>query len=98
MDRNPWAFQLKGLRYPLEQMGVVTPLLFLALMGALVAAVRRARAGDDGCALLACCAIVYLGFYMILAPFSDAQRMHVHWPAAGYIPLFVLLPNREGIE
>ena len=87
VDRNPWTFQAKGFRFPLEQMLVVTPFLFIALMGALFHGVRRARAGDDGTALLVAVSIVYIGFYAVLAPFSDLQRMHVHWPAAGYIPL-----------
>ncbi|HEB79139.1 MAG TPA: hypothetical protein ENI79_01515 [Rhodospirillales bacterium] len=93
MDRNPWTFQAKGVRFPLEQILVVTPFLFVALMGVMVHGVRRARAGDDGAALLVIVSIVYIGFYAVLAPFSDLRRMHVHWPAAGYIPLFVLLPG-----
>ncbi len=93
VDRNPWTFQANGFLFPLEQMLVVTPLLFIALMGALFHGVRRARAGDDAAALLVAISIVYIGFYAVLAPFSDLQRMHVHWPAAGYIPLFVFLPG-----
>ena len=93
VDRNPWNFQIEGFAFPLEQLAVVTPLLFLALMYTLVVAVRRARAGDENCALLVTSSIVYLGFYFVLAPFSDLDRMHIHWPAAGYVPLFVLLPG-----
>lgn len=93
MDRNPWVFQEKGLLFPLEQMVVVTPLLFIALVGALFKGVQRARAGDNGAALLIIVSIVYIGFYAVLAPFSDFRRIHIHWPAVGYIPLFVFLPG-----
>ena len=93
LERNPWAFQIKGLLFPLEQFLLVTPFLFIALMGTLAAAFKRARAGDDDCALLAVISAVYLGFYLVLAPYSDLKRVHMHWPAAGYLPLFVLLPG-----
>jgi 4-amino-4-deoxy-L-arabinose transferase-like glycosyltransferase len=93
MERNPWTFQTKGLMFPLEQILLVTPFLFFALMATLIIAFKRARAGDDDCALLAIISAVYLGFYLVLAPFSDLKRVHMHWPAAGYLPLFVLLPG-----
>jgi 4-amino-4-deoxy-L-arabinose transferase-like glycosyltransferase len=93
IDRAPWTFQTKGLLFLVEQFAVVTPLLFIALMGALVSAVKRARNGDDDRALLAIIAAVYIGFYLVLAPLSDMRREHMHWPAAGYLPLFVLLPG-----
>jgi 4-amino-4-deoxy-L-arabinose transferase-like glycosyltransferase len=32
MERNPWTFQTKGLMFPLEQILLVTPFLFIALM------------------------------------------------------------------
>ena len=93
LDRSPWAFQAKGLLFLLEQFAVVTPFLFIALMGTLFIAVKRALAGDDDHALLAIIGAVYIGFYLVLAPFSDLKREHIHWPAAGYFPLFVLLPG-----
>lgn len=93
LDRNPWTFQARGLRFPFEQMLVVTPFLFIALAGSMIHCIRRARAGDNGAALMVIVSIVYVGFYALLAPFSDIKRMYVHWPAAGYIPLFVYLPE-----
>lgn len=93
MERNPWTFQVTALRYPLEQAAAVTPLLFIALLATLVDAIRRARAGDDGRALLAICAAVYLGFYFVLGPWADRDHFNLHWPAAGYLPLLVLLPE-----
>ncbi|MFB3054558.1 MAG: glycosyltransferase family 39 protein [Alphaproteobacteria bacterium] len=93
VDRNPWVFQLKGLLFPFEQMLVVTPLLFAALIGVLWVAFRKARSGDDDCTLLAIWSAAYLGFYLVLGPFSDLKRVHGHWPAVGYVPLFVLLPG-----
>jgi 4-amino-4-deoxy-L-arabinose transferase-like glycosyltransferase len=93
MERNPWTFQATALRIPLEQAAAVTPLLFIALLATLVDAIRRARAGDDGRALLATCAAVYLGFYFVLGPWADRTHFNLHWPAAGYLPLLVLLPD-----
>jgi len=93
MERNPWSFQAAGLRYPLEQAAAVTPLLFVALVATLADAIRRARAGDDDRALMAITAAVYLGFYLVLAPWADRNHFSLHWPAAGYLPLLVLLPE-----
>lgn len=91
--RNPWTFQVEALRYPLEQAAAVTPLLFVALIATLVDAFRRAGKGDDDRALLATSAAVYLGFYFALAPWADRDHFSLHWPAAGYVPLLVLLPE-----
>lgn len=93
IDRNPWAFQIKGLRYPLEQALAVTPLLFVAMMATLVDAFRRARKGDDNASYLAICSAVYLGFYFLLSPWADREHFNAHWPATGYLPLLVLLPD-----
>ncbi|MFQ5953584.1 MAG: ArnT family glycosyltransferase [Kiloniellales bacterium] len=93
VDRNPWQFQARGLRFPLEQAIAVTPLLFVALMATLIDAARRAWKGDDGRALMAICAAVYLGFYLVLNPWADQKHFNLHWPAAGYVPLLVLLPE-----
>lgn len=93
LHRHPWTFQAKGLRYPVEQMLTVTPFLYAALLATLFVAIRRARAGDNDCALLACYSGVYLGLYLVLGPFQDLKHTYIQWPISGYLPLFVLLPG-----
>lgn len=92
-ERQAWQFQSKGLRHPLEQMLVVTPLLYIALICAAVMGAKKAIRGDDQAALL----IIFAGFplatYLFLAPFSDREHIFFHWPTLGYIPLFALLPE-----
>jgi len=76
-----------------EQALVSTPLLYAALLFALWQAVVAARAGDHRRALLAWLAIVPLGTYWALAPFSDNGHDYMHWPAVGYLPLLPLVPG-----
>jgi hypothetical protein len=84
---------LMWLRHPVEQAVITTPLLYIALLGALVGAVRAARGGDHRSALLACLALAPLGTYFALSPFSDNSHDHIHWPLVGYLPLLPLLPG-----
>lgn len=92
-ERQAWLFQPKGLRHLLEQAMVVTPLLYIALISALVIGIKKALNGDDRSALLSIFAGFPLATYLILAPFSDRSHIFFHWPALGYIPLFALLPE-----
>lgn len=79
-------------RHLFEQALATSPLLYAALLAAAVAAVRRARRGDDRAALLACFALVPLGVYFLASPLSDVSHNYWHWPQIGYLPLLVLLP------
>ena len=81
------------LLHPLQQAAVVTPLLYAALLVALWRAATAARTGDHRRALLAWFALVPLGTYWVMAPFSDTGHDFVHWPAVGYLPLLPLLPG-----
>src|SRR5262249_50934253 len=79
-------------RHVLEQAAVVTPVLYAALLAALLLAVRRARGGDAGAALLATFALVPLGTFCLVSPLTDARHDYVHWPQPGYLPLLPLAP------
>jgi 4-amino-4-deoxy-L-arabinose transferase-like glycosyltransferase len=92
-ERQAWVFQSKGLRHSLEQMMVVTPLLYIALISALIMGLKKALKGDDRAALLTIFGGFPLAIYLFLAPFSDRSHLFFHWPSLGYIPLFVLLPE-----
>ncbi len=91
VDRHPWAFQAEALLQPLEQALVTTPLLYMVLVGVLVAAMRRARLGAPW-DLIAWSACVPIAGYFVLGLFADHERFRVHWPLAGYVPLIVALP------
>jgi len=83
-------------RYLVEQALATSPLIYAALLATAVATVRRARAGDDRAALLACFALVPMGVYFLASPVSDISHNYWHWPQIGYLPLLVLLPAQLG--
>ena len=75
-----------------EQAAIVTPLLYLTLLGVLVDLLRRAARGDDRAQLLALLALPYLLVFLLASPFHDVPLITMHWPAAGYLPLLLYLP------
>ena len=93
LDRHPWTFQPQGLLHPLKQAGLVTPLLYVALLATLATLLRKASQGDSRRGLFAAFALCNLGTYMVLAPWTDSTRTSIHWPLAGYLPLIVFLPE-----
>jgi len=93
LERHPWEFQAEGLLHIFKQAGLVTPLLYAALIATLVQLLRAARAGDHRRGLFGILALVNLGLYLVLAPWSDNTRTSIHWPLSGYLPLLVFLPQ-----
>lgn len=93
LDRHPWEFQAEGLLHPFKQAVLVTPLLYLALLATLIALSRAAKTGDSRRGLFALLAVVNLGVYFALAPWTDNTRTSIHWPLSGYLPLLVFLPE-----
>lgn len=81
---------------PLEHLAgqalIVTPLLYAALIGALVALCRRALAGDGRAALAGAFALTHLGVFFLASPFEDSGLVTVHWPLPGYLALLPYLP------
>lgn len=87
---------IRWLLHPLVQACLVSPLLYAAFLAALVGAWRGARAsgaGDDRRLFLALFGTVPLATYFATSPFATDRFVHFHWPAWGYIPLCVLLPE-----
>ncbi len=93
LERHPWEFQAEGLLHIVKQAGLVTPLLYLALVATLLRLLRAARAGDHRRGLFGILALVNLSLYLVLAPWSDNTRTSIHWPLSGYLPLLVFLPE-----
>lgn len=91
-ERHPWTFQAEGLKYPLVQALTTSPLLFLALMAAFVPLWQDCRAGKPAARLLLISAVLGLGSYGLLAPWSDQRSTNIHWPLSGYVPLLVYVP------
>ena len=75
-----------------EQGAIVTPLLYLTLLGVLVDLARRALGGGDRAQLLVFLALPHLVVFLVASPVHDVQMVTMHWPAAGYLPLLVYLP------
>ena len=93
LERHPWEFQAEGLLHIVKQAGLVTPLLYAALVATLLHLLRAARAGDHRRGLFGILALVNLSLYLVLAPWSDNTRTSIHWPLSGYLPLLVFLPE-----
>lgn len=93
LERHPWEFQAEGLLHIVKQAGLVTPLLYAALIATLLHLLRAARAGDHRRGLFGILALVNLSLYLVLAPWSDNTRTSIHWPLSGYLPLLVFLPE-----
>ncbi len=72
---------------------IVSPFLFLSLLGVLAVLIRRARRGDDRAALFAVFALTHLGLFFLASPLESSGLITVHWPIAGYLPLLVYLPS-----
>ncbi|MFZ2236242.1 MAG: glycosyltransferase family 39 protein [Dokdonella sp.] len=95
LDRHPWAFHADALVQPLEQALVTTPVLYLLLLAAMVAAWRRVSSRQPSPLpwdLVGIVAGTFLVGYFVLGLFADGQRFRVHWPLPGYLALFSMLP------
>jgi 4-amino-4-deoxy-L-arabinose transferase-like glycosyltransferase len=92
VDRHPWSFQGEGAWFLLIQALLVTPLLFVALVGVFVRAFRGS--GDMPVQWR------YFGFlggistvgFLVLGFFADVDRVSFHWPLPGYLALVVAVP------
>ncbi|WP_199200459.1 glycosyltransferase family 39 protein [Alkalicaulis satelles] len=91
LERQDWRFWPRGLLYPVEQAGLVTPVMFALLAGAAVLAVLRWRGGDARHALLVCMAGALFIPFAALALFDS--RYLLHWPLMTYALLIVLAPE-----
>lgn len=94
VDRHPWRPQIKGALLPLAQFVFVTPLLLVLLLGTLVHAWRRWRAGDGGAPwgyVLGTAVVPLLGL-AVLGVFADTERISFHWMLPGYLPLLAVAP------
>lgn len=91
--RHGGQFDLENLLEGLaQQMLLVTPLLFAALVHTFAIVVQRARCGDDRAALSAIFAGTHLGLFFLASPFEDSGLSTAHWPAPGYLALLPFLP------
>ena len=90
VDRNPWAFDVRGLVWPAIQAIAVTPVLFawLVIAGWRLPARRRGEPAAPWGLLLGIAAVSVAG-YFVLGLFADHERVSFHWPLAGWLVLVV---------
>ena len=93
VDRHPWQFNAAGLRQPLIQALIVTPLLYGALVYTAVLLLRQGAKRPPLASLLLFTAGLHLLVYAVLAPWADATSTTEHWPLPGYIVLLIFLPD-----
>ena len=86
-DAGPWKPS-----YPLSylggQIGCLLPMLFLSCVVALRQAWQRWRQGSDWALLLLVAGLAPLTLFLVA---SFRRRVGVHWPAAAWAPIFVLV-------
>ncbi|MEO7251366.1 MAG: glycosyltransferase family 39 protein [Arenimonas sp.] len=95
LDRHPWVFHADALIQPLEQALVSTPMLYLLLLAAMVAAWRRSTDKETSQLpwdLVGTLGGTFLIGYFVLGLFADDLRFRVHWPLPGYLALLIVLP------
>ncbi|MEM9304445.1 MAG: hypothetical protein AAGE01_20205, partial [Pseudomonadota bacterium] len=91
-ERHPWRFQTEALAQPLVQAIVTVPLLYIVLLAAAVAALRRWRGDDPAWAVVAAGGVVPPLLYFSIGLFADQDRVGFHWPAPGYLVLCAAAP------
>ena len=77
----------------LEQMAVVSPVLWALLIFTLFRMWRKARSGDDRAGLFVIFAVVPLGLFWLASPLQTTGAQSFHWALPGYLPLLVYLPE-----
>ena len=82
------------LEHVATQAALVTPLLFVALIGVLVVLCRRAARGEDRAQLLSIFALTHLGTFLLASPLADDELISAHWPVPGYLPLLLSCRRR----
>ena len=93
VDRHPWTFQASGAWFVLVQSLLVTPLLFAAMVWAVIDAWGRSAPAQAQLRYLALLGgLSTLGFLM-LGFFADVERVSFHWPLPGYLALLVIVPG-----
>ncbi|HEY4582799.1 MAG TPA: glycosyltransferase family 39 protein [Lysobacter sp.] len=90
VDRHPWAFHADGLWFVAIQALVVTPLLFVALLGAGREGLRSPLMTARYFAMLG---LMVVGGFFALGFFADTERVSFHWPLPGFLALVPLLPR-----
>ncbi|MEM9532965.1 MAG: glycosyltransferase family 39 protein [Pseudomonadota bacterium] len=90
VDRHPWQFDLKGLRLPLIDLVLLTPVLAW-LMLRLLWRLLRNPAGP-GHAVPAALGLIPLAIYWLASPWVDTDRVSFHWTLGAWLTLCAGLP------
>jgi 4-amino-4-deoxy-L-arabinose transferase-like glycosyltransferase len=94
LGRHGIAFEpIELLGHLAGQALIVSPFLYLALLGVLTVLLRRAFRGEERAALGAAFALLPLASYFLMSPLHDIALSTLHWPLPGYVPLLLFLPT-----
>ncbi len=94
IERHPWEFQGEGLLFLLIQPMMVTPLLFVAMIGVAYAGLRHRVRGFHHVQLryFALVGATSTLLIFLFGFFTDVERISFHWPLPGYLALLVSVP------
>jgi hypothetical protein len=92
VERHPWRFEPAGLLEFLVQAVVATPVLYAALIAAIVMAWRARRQADGPHDVLVALSGGVLVGLILLSPWLDRERVSFHWSLPGMLLAMPLLP------
>ena len=92
LDRHPWSFQWTGAWFVIVQALLVTPLLFVGLLGLSLRALRGGAGWSTQQRYLGLLGAFSTFGFLLLGFFADVERVSFHWPLPGYLALLVIVP------
>jgi len=92
VDRHPWSFQGEGAWFLLIQALLVTPLLFVALVGVFLRAFRGSGEMPVQWRYFGLLGGISTVGFFALGFFADVDRVSFHWPLPGYLALVIAVP------
>ncbi len=90
VDRHPWQFDLAGLKLPLLDLLLLTPVLGWLLLVSVKALLGRRQ--HSAAAVLLWLGAVPVLIYWCLSPLVDTQRVSFHWTLGGWLTLCAGIP------
>lgn len=92
VERHPWRFEPAGLLEPLVQAVVATPVLYAAVLAAVLLAWRARRQADGPHDVLLALSGGVLAGLIVLSPLLDRERVSFHWSLPGMLLAMPLVP------
>lgn len=81
------------IEHLLEQILVISPLLWVFAIITLIHLIGKARRGDDRACLFSIFAALPLGLFLLASPLQTTGAQSFHWSMPGFLPLLIFMPE-----